>query len=217
VSRLLRVGAAVVWCGLWAASASADLVLLDNGRHLSIRAYRLEGASIVLLLRSGGEVVVPQRLVRGITPDEVPYPDAAGAPALPSPVATAVILPAVPYGDLIDTTAARHGVDARLVRAIVEVESSYRPEARSPRGAMGLMQLMPPTAREYRLRDPYDPESNLEAGVRHLRSLLDRFEVSLALAAYNAGEGAVRRFGGIPPFPETRAYVRRVLSLTTAD
>jgi soluble lytic murein transglycosylase len=123
----------------------------------------------------------------------------------------------VPYGDLIDTTAARHGVDARLVRAIVEVESSYRPEARSPRGAMGLMQLMPPTAREYRLRDPYDPESNLEAGVRHLRSLLDRFEVSLALAAYNAGEGAVRRFGGIPPFPETRAYVRRVLSLTTAD
>ena len=81
---------------------------------------------------------------------------------------------------------------------------------------MGLMQLMPTTARQYAVANPYDPKSNIEAGARHMRTLLDRFEVSLALAAYNAGEGAVRRFGGIPPYPETRDYVRRSLRLVDA-
>ena len=76
---------------------------------------------------------------------------------------------------------------------------------------MGLMQLMPATARQYAVTDPYDPESNLDAGIRHLRSLLDRFDLRLALAAYNAGEGAVRRYGGVPPFAETRNYVVRVM------
>jgi soluble lytic murein transglycosylase-like protein len=78
---------------------------------------------------------------------------------------------------------------------------------------MGLMQLMPGTARQYAVRNPYEPRSNIEGGIKHLKSLLERFELPLALAAYNAGEAAVRRFGGIPPYPETRAYVKRVLAL----
>jgi soluble lytic murein transglycosylase-like protein len=80
---------------------------------------------------------------------------------------------------------------------------------------MGLMQLMPATARQYSVRNPYDPKANLEAGIRHLASLLGRFEVTVALAAYNAGEGAVKRFGGVPPYRETREYVQRILALVT--
>jgi soluble lytic murein transglycosylase-like protein len=106
-----------------------------------------------------------------------------------------------------------HGVDPNLVRALIQVESNYRPKAKSARGAMGLMQLMPSTAREYNVRNPYDPKSNVAAGVKHLKSLIDRWGVELALAAYNAGEGAVKKFNGIPPYRETRTYVSRILSL----
>ena len=107
-----------------------------------------------------------------------------------------------------------HGVDPMLVRALIQVESSYQPSARSNKGAMGLMQLMPSTARQYKVRNPYDPKANIAAGVKHLKSLLDRFRtVDLALAAYNAGEGAVKKFNGIPPYRETRNYVTRILSL----
>jgi len=97
------------------------------------------------------------------------------------------------------------------------VESNYEARAVSPKGAMGLMQLMPATARQYSLEDPFDPAQNLDAGLRHLRGLLDRYgkgKESLALAAYNAGEGAVTRYRGIPPYRETQNYVRRILSLT---
>ena len=88
---------------------------------------------------------------------------------------------------------------ASVVRAVIKVESNYQERARSNKGAMGLMQLMPETARRYAVADPYEPRANIEAGIKHLRSLLDRFELPLALAAYNAGEAAVLRFGGIPP------------------
>ncbi|MGE3191426.1 MAG: lytic transglycosylase domain-containing protein, partial [Vicinamibacterales bacterium] len=117
-----------------------------------------------------------------------------------------------PYADLIADVAASYEVDPRLVHAVVAVESNYEARARSPKGAKGLMQLMPATARQYAVADPYDPAANLDAGVRHLKDLLSRLDLSLALAAYNAGEGAVRRYHGIPPFPETRSYVQRVLA-----
>jgi soluble lytic murein transglycosylase-like protein len=108
---------------------------------------------------------------------------------------------------------ARHGVDPGLVRAMIQVESAYQPRARSSKGAVGLMQVMPATGRQYGVTNLWDPASNIEAGIAHLRSLLDRFPLSSALAAYNAGEVAVLRFSGIPPYPETRNYVSRILKL----
>ena len=114
---------------------------------------------------------------------------------------------------LIQHYAKKHGVDTDLVRAVIEVESNFNAAALSPKGASGAMQLMPATARQYALRDPYDPAGNIDAGARHLRTLLDRFDLPVALAAYNAGEAAVARYGGVPPFRETRAYVARILRL----
>lgn len=104
-------------------------------------------------------------------------------------------------------------VDHRLVESLVEMESGYDPNALSAKGAMGLMQLMPEVAREYGVIDPYDPRQNLAAGVRHLKKLLVKYRANLekAVAAYNAGESAVDRYSGVPPYPETRTYVRRVL------
>jgi hypothetical protein len=115
----------------------------------------------------------------------------------------------------IDEAAARHHVDPNLVRALVKVESNFNPRAVSSKGAMGLMQLMPATARKYDVRNPFDAAQNVDAGVRHLKGLLENFggDVSLSLAAYNAGQGAVERNRGIPPYTETRNYVRRITSL----
>ncbi len=193
--------------------ARAELVFFSNGRSMSVKDHRTEGDSLVLTLRTGGEIVCDASVIARIAPDEVPYPepqDSAAAPPQPPP-------PAVsgpnPYGEIIDRFSAEHGVDAKLVRAVIQVESGYKERARSSKGAMGLMQLMPATARQYRLIDPYDPRSNIEAGVRHLKTLLDRFPLQVALAAYNAGESAVERFRGVPPYPETRDYVSRILQL----
>jgi soluble lytic murein transglycosylase-like protein len=115
----------------------------------------------------------------------------------------------------IDMAAARHNVDPNLVRAVVKVESNFNPNAVSRKGAMGLMQLMPSTARQLKVRNPFDPEQNVDAGVRHLKHLLESYggDVKLTLAAYNAGSGAVARSAGIPRFAETQNYVRRITSL----
>jgi soluble lytic murein transglycosylase-like protein len=201
-------------CSAIPGAARAELVFFGSGRTLSIKSHQIDGPSIVLQLRDGGEITCDAALIARIAPDEVPYPEPA--PLIAPPVANAE---PVPYGDLIDRISAEQGVDARLVRAVIQVESGFQERARSPKGAMGLMQLMPETARQYHLADPYDPRGNLEAGIRHLRSLLDRFPLdrfplSWALAAYNAGEEAVRRFQGIPPYAETRSYVSRILQLS---
>jgi soluble lytic murein transglycosylase-like protein len=111
--------------------------------------------------------------------------------------------------------AARHNVDPNLVRAVVKVESNFNSNAVSRKGAMGLMQLMPSTARSLNVKNPFDPDQNVDAGVRHLKHLLENYggDVKLTLAAYNAGSGAVARSAGVPRFAETQNYVRRITSL----
>jgi soluble lytic murein transglycosylase-like protein len=127
-------------------------------------------------------------------------------------------LPGLPSGAL-EPIIRRHSeaqrLDTRLVRAVIQVESGYNRRARSNRGAMGLMQLMPGTASELAVRDPYDVDQNLRGGTAYLRRLMDAFpgSLELALAAYNAGPGAVERHRGIPPYPDTRDYVGRVMAL----
>jgi soluble lytic murein transglycosylase-like protein len=192
-----------------AVPAAAELVHLTSGRTLSVRSHRTEGDSIVLEFRAGGEMRCDRALIERIEPDEVPYPDPETAAAQPTPAPLA----AVPYGELIDDLSAAHGVDPVLVRAVIQVESGFAPNARSRKGARGLMQVMPATGRQYGAGNLYDPRTNLDTGIRHLKSLLQKYERSVALAAYNAGEGAVERFGGIPPFGETRSYVARIQSL----
>jgi hypothetical protein len=122
--------------------------------------------------------------------------------------------PPSPYDGLINRAAAKHQLDPALISAVMRQESGFRADVRSSAGALGLMQLMPETARQLGVADPMDPEQNVDGGARLLRSLLDRFggRLDLALAAYNAGPSAVDRYGGVPPYPETQAYVRDIMS-----
>lgn len=119
----------------------------------------------------------------------------------------------------IKDVAIRYGVSEDLIAAIIEAESMFDPRAVSRRGARGLMQLMPATAARLGVDDPFDPRANIEAGVRHLRALMERFDnnLPLALAAYNAGEQAVLQYRGIPPYPQTRQYVKRILRRLNPD
>ena len=199
-----------------AVPADAEIVFLTSGRTLSVKGHRAEGDTVVLRLRSGGEVRCDATLIERILPDEVPYPEPEPEPviqaAAPGPVKPAS-LRSTPYDELITNVSASHGIDPILVRALIQVESNYRARARSRKGAMGLMQLMPATAREYQVHNPYDPTANISAGIKHLKTLIDRWGVELALAAYNAGEGAVKKFNGVPPYRETRNYVTKILSL----
>jgi soluble lytic murein transglycosylase-like protein len=182
-----------------AAPARAEIALLSNGLTLKLDGHRVEDGLVRMTLRGGGEMGVPSAAVRGFVPDEVL--DEVQAPA---------------GGDLRDLAAAaarRHGLDPDLVMAVVSVESGFRPQAVSPKGAQGLMQLMPKTASSLGVANAFDPAQNLDGGTRHLGQLLTLYggDLTRALAAYNAGEGAVHRHGGVPPYRETRAYVKKVL------
>ncbi len=119
------------------------------------------------------------------------------------------------YADIIKAACNRHGVDPALVQALVKVESGFNPYALSRKGAMGLMQLMPQTAEDMNVTNTFNPHENVDGGVRYLRYLIDRYEgnLALALAAYNSGETAVKKWGTIPPFPETQSYVQKILGL----
>ncbi len=186
---------------LFPATAGADIALLSTGATMKVSGQRIEGDTVVLLVKGGGEVGVPAAMLRGLVPDEVieEVRPTADAP--------------VDFERLVAEAAERHGLDPALVRAVVGVESGFQPEAVSPKGAQGLMQLMPTTARDLGVTDPFDPAANLDGGSRYLSSLVARYEGDLAkaLAAYNAGMGAVARHGGVPPYAETRQYVQRVL------
>jgi len=138
-----------------------------------------------------------------------------GLVLLRAPDLAAEGLPSAAFREMITTAAMGEGVDPGLVEAMVAVESGFTPWAVSRKGAMGLMQLMPSTARQLKVTNPFDPQQNVDAGVRHLKKLLESYggDVKLSLAAYNAGAGAVARSAGIPRFAETQNYVRRITNL----
>ncbi len=148
--------------------------------------------------------------VQDVKPPQLVAPQPASPPG-----ERVVTKTAPPYRDLIRAVAARHGLAPELVESVIRVESNFEVRAVSPKGARGLMQLMPATAAKLGVRNVFDGRENIEGGVRHLRHLVDRYggNLALALAAYNAGAEAVGRYGGIPPYPETQAYVARVLRL----
>lgn len=200
-----------------AAPTGFELVYFASGRVMPIAGHHIDGSAIVLELRGGGAVRCDPRLIDRIELDGTPRSETQVVAAVSPTRTSGLRMLERPYGALIHGASKRHGVDPYLIHALIEAESGYRPTAVSHRGAMGLMQLMPDLAAEYAVVDPYDPSQNIEAGTRHLRRLIDKYDIGGALAAYNAGEGSVRKFDGIPPFPETRRYVARVMDLVEAN
>jgi soluble lytic murein transglycosylase-like protein len=180
--------------------------------HLNGRGVPRDDARAVAWLRRAAErgsepAVNLLRLLSGIAPAQnagCDPPHATPIPSAPAEIRT-----------LVETTAHEIGVDSHLVMAIIAVESAFNPRAVSRRNARGLMQLMPETAARFGVRDPFDERENVRGGTRYLRQLLTRFEgnLTLALAAYNAGEAAIEQHGGVPPFQETQDYVKRVQRL----
>jgi membrane-bound lytic murein transglycosylase B len=202
-----------------AASALAgQRVVFDDGRALAVRGVEVRGDVAVLQLEDGGTLIVPADRIKGqeSAPDPAP-------PRIEEAVTGALVEElgtgdrwrevAGAYADLIADAAQRNGIDPALLTAVVKVESDFDAFAVSYRGACGLGQLIPATARRFATQDVFDPAQNLEGSARYLRWLLDRFggRMDLALAGYNAGEGAVDRYGAIPPFRETLSYVNQVL------
>ena len=183
-----------------AALVLAAMALVPATAAAQIYAWRDANGTLVL---SDRELNTPTKIY------EVP-----GAPTYRTTTAAAADRPASAprFDDIVVAHAQRHSLCPELVRAVIQVESGYNPLATSPKGAMGLMQLMPATARQLGVRNPYDPEENIRGGTAYLRHLLDKYEGNeqLALAAYNAGSGAVDRYGSVPPYRETRDYVRKV-------
>ncbi len=190
----------------------AGTAFFTDGRGLTVEDAWVEEGRIFFRLPGGGIIGTSQeRIVRVLlTPAEPPEPE-------PAPEAEAPPAPVADLGVLVRTVSRRYGVDEALVAAVVRAESGFDPRAVSRVGAMGLMQLMPGTAADMEVADPFDPEQNLEGGVRYLKWMMERFpgRLDLALAAYNAGPAAVDRYGGVPPFPETRSYVRRVMAFAS--
>jgi soluble lytic murein transglycosylase-like protein len=164
-------------------------------------------------LRVQAEVPVPEGLVRiqaRITEIKSRFPGPDFREQLRAAAGSAC--ESTPYDDKIAQAATREGLDPKLLKSMVRAESGFNPAAVSPVGAMGLMQLMPNTAAALGVTDPFDPDQNLAGGARYLRQQLDRFgDTEKALAAYNAGPGAVARYGGVPPYAETQAYVSKIL------
>jgi len=212
--------------GLLASAAGmAELVVFQDGRVVKADSYRVIGDQLEIGLAGGGSYLVDMVRVERIVDDEVVVSDVEVRQADGGPPVNYDLsyredrkpLFNTPYDGMIAAEAKRFGVDASLVSALIRAESNYEPRAVSRKGARGLMQLMPATARRLSVAYPFDPVSNVRGGVRYLKELLDRFDhrPDLILAAYNAGENAVETFGGVPPYRETVGYVKRILSWWT--
>lgn len=184
--------------------ARADYAVLRSGARLHITSYQRVGDEIRLTVE-GGTVEVPATDVVAIEPEEVFAPNPPAA--VPQDISG-------PYAELIRSAAAKHGVDGKLIQHMIAAESNFNPREVSTKDAFGLMQLLPETAARYKVMNMFDPAQNIDAGTRYLKALLDQYDgnLALALAAYNAGPQTVARYGGVPPFPETQKYVRRITS-----
>jgi soluble lytic murein transglycosylase-like protein len=192
-----------VLLALTASCFAGESAVLSNGFRIHADRHETDGA-VVRLYANGGVTEFAAAQITGFELDE----EAAKPAELPSSAPPST-------EELVSAAANRHGLPAEFVRSVVAAESGFRTDAISNKGAIGLMQLMPATAREYGA-NPHDPKQNVEAGTQYLRDLLWKYrndvdQVSRALAAYNAGPGAVDRYHGIPPYRETLAYVERVL------
>jgi len=206
--------------GLTAQAWAGEHAILTNGNRLAADRHVAEGARIHLFYQ-GGETVLPASLIDrfeddGLISEKAELKPAAAmlvAPSIPAPPKTAI--------ELATAAAREFSLPEAFVRSVMLAESGFQPGALSPKGAIGLMQLMPDTARELGV-DPLDPAQNALGGARYLRDLLARYEgqpnqVLLALAAYNAGPAAVEKYHGVPPYAETRNYILRVVDRWTRD
>jgi soluble lytic murein transglycosylase-like protein len=196
-------------------AARAEIALLANGRTLKLASYEVSADIARLTLATGGHLELPiDRIERFIDDEVVPLPPQDAS--LPERKwrfdEESRPLFNTRFDPIIIEAARKFDVDAALVSAVIKAESSYNPRIVSHKGAQGLMQLMPGTAKRFGVTDPFDPHANVHGGVRYLRWLLDRFEgnAELALAGYNAGEGNVAKYDGVPPFRETVEYIKRI-------
>ncbi|MEE8525847.1 MAG: lytic transglycosylase domain-containing protein [Thermoanaerobaculia bacterium] len=204
--------AAASW--LWPATAGAELVIFTHGSFLKVESFEVTGDKVRLGLPDGGAISVPLLRIARIVEDEVSAETPEPPPAFDWRFDPAQPRPQTPYAELIYGAAERHGLNPALIAAMAGAESAFDVEAVSIKGARGLMQLMPATARRFGLAEgeAFDAAKNLDAAGRYLRWLVERFDGDLpsVLAAYNAGEGTVDRYGGVPPYRETHQYLRRI-------
>lgn len=199
--------------------ARAELVVLDGGEVMKVAAFSAEGEVARLTFKEGGVMTLPMLRIDRVLADEVEeqvaaLPEVAAPPTFALAFDAAQAIPASPYGGLIYEAAKENALNPELVAAVVRTESAFNARAYSHKGACGLMQLMPATGQRFGIawNELFDAKKNLRAGAKYLRWLVDRFQGDLpkVLAAYNAGEGTVDRYSGVPPYRETRDYVRRV-------
>ena len=203
---VLAIGAAV--------PAAAKIAVFTDGRILKVEDAYLDGDRIVLALAEGGRLVVPAVRIDRVVADEVEErPEPVEAVACEASWADEPLPDWVPFKASIQAAAKGADLNPWLLAALVQAESAFDPRAVSRAGARGLTQLMPAAAADHGVEDVFDPDDNLRGGAGHLRLMLDRFSsLPLALAAYNAGAATVERYQGVPPYRETRGYVRRILS-----
>jgi soluble lytic murein transglycosylase-like protein len=193
--------------GLAAPMARADYAVLRSGARIHITGYEESNGSVKLNFEGGSAEIAASDLV-SVEPEEQYQTLPAVAPAS-----------AEPYADLIRAAATKNGLDEKLIRRVIAEESNFNPRAVSPKKAQGLMQLLPETAARYSVANVFDPAQNIEAGAHYLKDLLVRYSgnLTLALAAYNAGPEIVDRYAGIPPYPETQKYVSRITASLAHD
>jgi soluble lytic murein transglycosylase-like protein len=193
-------------CSVTGVAFAGEYAVLASGSRLHVDRHETSGGK-VRLYNADGYIEMDAAAVWGYEAEEYVPPAPAPAPATPTPAAQ----PAPSPAQLADAAADKYGLPRRLVRSVISRESDFQPQAVSPKGAIGLMQLMPATA-EALGADPRDPAQNVDAGTRYLRDLLEKYDGGLwhALAAYNAGPGAVDKYQGVPPYRETIDYVGRI-------